>query len=246
MTGSAPASPELVAWYHRLGLELLDIYGMTENFAVSHSSKPGQTRPGYVGTTLPGVEQRLTSEGEILIKSPGMMLGYFKAPDLTAEAIDKNGFLHTGDRGEIDQDGRLKITGRVKELFKTSKGKYVAPAPIENALLGCPFIEQACVTGASMGQPFAMVVLPEHLRKTARVAGQRSGLEQTLTAHLEQTNAKLDQHEQLEKLIVMSDEWTPDNGLLTPTLKLKRAAIEELYAPRVAGWYQQSARVIWA
>src|SRR5450755_1148642 len=158
-TGSAPIPEQLLAWYHSLGLDLLEGYAMTENFCVSHTTRPGDVKLGYCGTPQDGVEQRFTAEGEVLVKSPGTMLGYFKAPELTQAMLDSEGFLHTGDRGEIDERGRLKITGRVKELFKTSKGKYVAPAPIENELLVHDDVEQALVSGASMPQPFGMVVL---------------------------------------------------------------------------------------
>ncbi len=134
-SGSAPIPAQLIEWYRSLGLELLEGYGMTENFSYSHMSQPGRVRVGYVGDANEGVTCKISEEGEVLVKSPGNMLGYYKAPELTAEVLDDDGLLHTGDQGEIDEEGRLKITGRVKELFKTSKGKYVAPAPIENELL---------------------------------------------------------------------------------------------------------------
>ena len=122
-SGAAPMSHELMSWYRRLGLELLEGYGMTENFACSHATRPGRVRVGYVGEPYAGVDCRISDEGEVQIKSPGMMLGYFKAPELTAEAFTPDGYLRTGDRGEIDELGRLRITGRVKELFKTSQGQ---------------------------------------------------------------------------------------------------------------------------
>ena len=120
---------------------------MTENFAYSHINLPGQTRAGFVGNCLPGVECKLSEEGEVLVKSEATMPGYYKAPELTAACFTDDGFLKTGDRGEIDDQGRLKITGRVKELFKTSKGKYIAPVPIENLLNADRHIEQSCVSG---------------------------------------------------------------------------------------------------
>jgi long-chain acyl-CoA synthetase len=138
---------------------------MTEGWAISHMGQVGNLKPGWIGPPVPGVEQRLTSEGEILVRTPGMMLGYYKAPEFTTEVIDDERWLHTGDRGEIDADGRLRITGRLKELFKTSKGKYVAPAPIENRLLAYHRIEQACVLGAGMPQPYAIVVLSKRPAK---------------------------------------------------------------------------------
>ena len=245
-TGSAPTPPELVDWYASLGIELNDIYGMTENAAVSHCVRPGQRRFGWAGSPLPGVTCRVSEAGEILVKSPGTMLGYYKADHLTREAIDEDGFLRTGDRGEVDAEGRIRISGRVKELFKTSKGKYVAPAPIETRLLAHADLEQACVTGPNMAQPYALVVLAEHLRQAVAGSPRREALTQQLQDHLAVLNAELDPHEQLEKLVVMSEEWTIDNGLLTPTLKLKRSAIEARYADFVTGWYARAGRVVWA
>src|SRR5439155_15507886 len=151
--GAAPVPPDLLMWYRRLGLELIEGYGMTENFGLSHLTRPGQVRPGYAGSPLPGVEQRISAEGEVQIKTPAMMKGYYKAPELSAQAITEDGWLSTGDRGQIDEMGRLRITGRVKELFKTSKAKYVAPAPIESKLSNHPLVEAVCVTGAGRPQP---------------------------------------------------------------------------------------------
>ena len=151
--------------------------------------------------------------------------------------IDEDGWLHTGDRGEIDAEGRLRITGRVKELFKTSKGKYVAPAPIENRLLAHNKIEQACVSGASMPQPYAVVVL-------TRAADATPGIERELAAIRDAVNATLDHHEQLQTIVIAREPWTVENGMLTPTMKLKRNAIEEKYAAQVPEWYESGKRVI--
>ncbi|MCK6533521.1 MAG: AMP-binding protein [Polyangiaceae bacterium] len=245
-SGSAPIPAELIAWYRSLGLELLEGYGMSENFSYSHMTLPGDVRVGYVGKACDGVECKLSPEGEVLVKSPGTMLGYYKAPELTAEMFTEDGFLKTGDRGELDADGRLKITGRVKELFKTSKGKYVAPAPIENKLLLHSDVEQALVTGNGFPQPYGMVVLSEQARKRASNAADRQQLTSTLESHLGEVNATLDQHEQLDLLVVLSDEWTIENGLLTPTMKLKRSAIETKYGERAPSWYEEKKAVVWA
>ena len=235
--GSAPSPVELIAWYRSLGLELVEIYGMTEGWAISHMGRVGNLKPGWVGPPVPGVEQRLTSEGEIVVKTPGCMLGYYRAPDLTREVIDGDGWLHTGDRGEIDDEGRLRITGRVKDLFKTSKGKYVAPAPIENRLLSHPEIEQACVSGATMPQPYAIVVL-------SRAGSANGAIERELAAIREEVNAAVDPHERLQAIVIAKEPWTVENELLTPTLKLKRNAIEERYAPFVSEWYESGNVVI--
>ena len=245
-SGSAPIPAEVISWYHGLGLELLEGYAMTENFSYSHMTYPGEVKPGHVGRTHPEVQCRVSAIGEIEVKSPCTMLGYYKAPELTAEMFTPDGFIKTGDRGELDASGSLRITGRVKELFKTSKGKYVAPAPIENKLLNHPEVEQACVSGANMPQPFGLVVLSLKGRGLLANAQAKAQLEQELRAHVEQVNASLDPHEQLETLVVLTHEWTIENGLLTPTMKLKRSAIEGRYAERVDGWYRAKQPVLWA
>lgn len=243
-SGSAPLPPDVIAWYRQLGLELIEGYGMSENFGCSHLSRPGRVRVGYVGHPLPGVECRISDEQEIQVKSPGNMLGYYKARDLTAEALTEDGWLKTGDRGDIDNDGRLRITGRVKELFKTSGGKYVAPAPIENLLFSHGPVEQVCVAGAGRPQAHAVVMLSEEARKRA-AAGAREELTRELEDALQKVNAALDKHEQLKLIAVAGEEWTIENGLLTPTLKMRRSAIEELYAPRWDEWYGASQPVVW-
>ncbi|MEO7109387.1 MAG: AMP-binding protein [Polyangiaceae bacterium] len=245
ISGSAPISADLLNWYRSLGLELLEGYGMSENFCISHGTRPGQVRVGYVGPPQEGCEQKIADDGEILVKSPATMLGYFKEKAMTDAAIDKEGFLHTGDRGELDELGRLKITGRVKEIFKTSKGKYVAPSPIENELMLHNDVEQALVAGESMPQPFGMVVLSDAARNKAKEAPFRDELSRTLNAHLEKTNARLSAHEQLEKIVVVREAWTIENGALTPTMKVKRTTIEKRYADKVPGWYAEKPRVVW-
>ncbi|HMR73472.1 MAG TPA: AMP-binding protein [Polyangiaceae bacterium] len=244
-SGSAPIPAELIDWYRSLGLELLEGYGMTENFSYSHATRPGEVRPGYVGSPMEGVECKLSDAGEILVKSPGNMLGYYKAPELTAEVLGDDGWLSTGDRGEIDEKGRLRITGRVKELFKTSKGKYVAPAPIENKLQLHNDIEISCVTGDGFPQPYAMVVLGEATRPKIKDEAEKKRVDATLQEHIKQVNSELDQHEQLGFVVVVGEDWTIENGLLTPTMKLKRGAIEDKYKPKAESWSKHKELVIW-
>lgn len=243
-SGSAPIPAPVMDWYRRLGLELLEGYGMTENFSYSHMTRPGQVKVGTVGTPQPGVQARLGEGNEVLVKSPCNTIGYYKQPELTAELFTSDGYVKTGDQGDIDAAGNLRITGRVKELFKTSKGKYVAPSPIENKLLSHPDLEQAMVAGANQGQPFALAVLS--LKGRNRFSDSKAQLEAELKQHLDAINAKLDSHEQLETLVLVRDEWTAENGLLTPTLKLKRSAIEKKYGGNVEGWYRSRTPVIWA
>ncbi|HEX4855294.1 MAG TPA: AMP-binding protein [Limnobacter sp.] len=237
LSGSAPLAPSLMAWYRQLGLELLEGYAMSENFAYSHCSLPGKVRVGYVGFPYPGVECKISEAGEVLVKSPCNMMGYYKNPELTAQSYTEDGFLKTGDMGEIDEQGRLKITGRLKELFKTSKGKYVAPVPIENRLNGHELIEAVCVTGPSFEQPFALVMLPleEHKKLEAEPA-EAARVENEMTELLNQVNSQLEAHEKLSCIVVVKDLWTMENGFLTPTMKIKRNVIEQHYLPKAQAW----------
>ena len=244
-TGAAPLPPPTVAWYRSLGLDLLEAYGMSENFAYSHFTRPDNARIGYVGPPNPGVECRIGDNGEILVKSPAQMMGYFKAPEATAESYTADGFFKTGDMGEIDEQGRLRITGRVKELFKTAKGKYVAPVPIENKLGSHPKIEAVCVGGANQGATFALVLLSEDQRKALAAGLDRASLAAELQAQMEQTNASLDPHEQLQFLVVVKDVWSIDNGFLTPTMKIRRNIIEKRYEPMTDAWFSARQPVVW-
>ena len=243
-SGSAPIPKEIIEWYRNLGLELLEGYGMTENMSYSHCTKPGEVRPGYVGPPYPDVQQRIKEDGEILVKSPGNMTGYYKMPEKTAEEFTEDGFFKTGDMGEIDEKGRLKITGRIKELFKTSKGKYVAPVPIENRLANHHRVEACCVTGVGYPQPYGVVMLSEDSRGAIEPAG-RSAIENELAAHLSAINASLPHHERLAFLALVRDEWLPENGFLTPTMKLKRSRLEETYGPLADGWYAENKPIVW-
>jgi len=190
------------------------------------------------------VQQRISEDGEILVKSPGNMTGYYKMPEKTAEEFTEDGFFKTGDMGEIDEKGRLKITGRIKELFKTSKGKYVAPVPIENRLANHHRVEACCVTGVGYPQPYGVVMLSEDSRGAAEQAG-RSAIESELAEHLSTINASLPHHERLAFLALVKDEWLPENGFLTPTMKLKRARLEETYNPLADGWYAENKPIVW-
>lgn len=245
VSGSAPIPAELIEWYNDLGLEMLEGYAMSENFAYSHLALPGRTRAGYVGEPLPGVEAKISPQGEVLVKSPGSMVGYHKDPALTAACFTEDGFLKTGDRGEIDELNRLKLTGRVKELFKTSKGKYVAPAPIENMLNADNHVEQSCVTGPGQAQPFALIMLAEILAPRIQDANIQKIVDSSLRTLIEKINRNLEEHEKLEFLVVVKESWKIKNGLLTPTLKIKRDIIESRYSAHIEAWYSQKTPVIW-
>ncbi|AXQ30138.1 AMP-binding acetyl-CoA synthetase [Solimonas sp. K1W22B-7] len=245
VTGSAPLSPQLIGWYRELGLELLEGYAMSENFAYSHGNRPGQVRVGTVGTVAPGVDCRIDDNGEILVRSPGNMMGYYKDPEKTAADLSADGWFRTGDMGQIDAAGYLKITGRVKELFKTAKGKYVAPVPIENQLANHPAIEAVCVTGSGQPQPFALLLLSPEARAQAD-AGGRETLTTEFRSLLGDLNGRLEDHEQLDYLVVVAEPWTMDNGFLTPTMKIRRNVIEQRYLGQAETWASARNEVLWS
>jgi long-chain acyl-CoA synthetase len=246
LTGSAALPPNIIEWYRSLGLELLEGYAMSEDFCVSHFSRPGHMRVGYVGTALPGVTARVADNGEVQVKSPGNMLGYYRNPELTAESYTPDGFFKTGDRGQYDEEGRLRITGRVKELFKTTKGKYIAPVPIENKLGQHPGVEAVCLTGPGQPQPFALLMLSLDAQKALQEGrAHRDALAQEFGSLLQQVNGTLEDHERMDYLVVVKDQWTMDNGFLTPTMKIRRSVIEERYLPSAETWLKARQPVIW-
>lgn len=244
--GASPMPPELLKWYSRLGLDIIEVYGMTENCGVSHATLPGDPRPGTVGFPYDGVESRVDPEsGEIQVRSPGLMLGYYKQPELTRETYTADGWLKTGDKGALETGGALRITGRVKDLFKTDKGKYVAPAPIEDRLVMHAAVEACVVTGANLGHPLGILMLSPDAAKKSQNATGRSALEAAFEAHLLAINATLDPHEQLGFIVAVATPWTVENGFVTPTMKVKRNRIEEVYAASYDGWVAQRRKVIW-
>ncbi|ROU01578.1 AMP-binding acetyl-CoA synthetase [Marinobacter sp. R17] len=244
-SGSAPLSHDILDWYRGLGLELLEGYGMSENFAYSHMTKPGRARTGYVGEPLPGVDVRISDEGEVQIKSPATMMGYYRDEEKTRETFTEDGYLRTGDKGEVDELGRLRLTGRIKEIFKTSKGKYVAPAPIENRLMSHPDIEMVCVSGANHPQPHCLVMLSEDAQRKTADDAFRKELEQSFKTLLTEVNGAVDPHEQLKFMAVVRDEWSIENDFLTPTLKLKRNVVEDAYKDMADTWYNEKQPIIW-
>jgi long-subunit acyl-CoA synthetase (AMP-forming) len=245
-SGSAPIPPDLITWYRRIGLPLYEGYGMTEDNSYSHTSSAEFNAPGYVGMPLPGVQVRISPEGEILIKSPARLSGYYKQPDLDADSFTEDGFFRTGDLGEQRADGLLKITGRAKELFKTTKGEYVAPAPIENSLNAHSMVELSMVSGLGQAAPYAMVQLAEDLRARQRDATVRAQVQSELELLLLQVNQGLPDYSKLRMLVVLREPWSIENGTLTPTMKLRRARVEAGVAPKVEAWYADGHSVQWA
>jgi len=244
-SGSAPIPAELIAWYRKLGLNLLEGYAMTEDFAFSHLSSKDKSAPGYVGSPYPGVHVKISEEGEVLIKSPGQLVGYYKQPELTAEVMTEDGYFRTGDKGERRSDGLLKLTGRVKELFKTAKGKYVAPAPIENRINEHPLVELSCVSGVGQPAAFALIVLAEDVRKNLSDPATKQRVESELAPFLKSVNTELSTYEQLQTFVIVKEPWSIENGMLTPTMKIKRAPIESAVKPHLDAWFESKKPVQW-
>lgn len=244
--GAAPMPLELLRWYERLGLQVAEGYGMTENLGASHISTGDPAEFGTVGRVYEDVECRIAPDnGEIQVRSPWTMTGYYRQPELSRETVTDDGWLKTGDKGTIDAQGRLRITGRVKDLFKTSKGKYVAPAPIEDKLVMHAAVEACCVTGANLGQPLGLVMLSAEAAQQAATPAGKAELEASLAEHLKAVNATLDPHEQMDCIVVMTEAWTVDNDLITPTFKVKRNRIEDAFAAQYVRWESSGKPVIW-
>jgi long-chain acyl-CoA synthetase len=244
--GAAPMPPELLRWYRTLGLDLIEVYGMTEMCGASHATLPHGSATGSVGQVLDGFDCRIDpANGEIQVRAACLTSGYYRQPELTAELMAPDGWLRTGDKGQIDASGMLSITGRVKDLFKTSKGKYIAPAPIEELLGQHPEVEACCVTGAHFAQPFALLLLSAAAMARSQTEAGRAALQQSLQDHLKAVNAQLDAHERLDFLALVADTWTPENGMVTPTLKVKRPRVEEVYGAHYAHWLAHKQAVVW-
>ncbi|MFQ1595817.1 AMP-binding protein [Aeromonas veronii] len=238
--GSAPVSPALLEWYLSIGLKVTEAWGMTENHAYSTINYPFRAdKIGTVGKAGLGVIIKISDEGEILCRCEGMMLGYYKDPEHSAEAIDAEGWLHTGDMGKLDKEGYLTITGRMKDVFKTAKGKYVAPVPIEGLLGQEPIIEQLCVIGYGMPQPIALVQLAESAMK-----GNRDEINARLEAARVRVNDQLESHAKIRGILVVKSPWNIENGVLTPTMKIKRHLLEQKYA-HVGDRWPSSQVVVW-
>ena len=231
-TGAAPTPASTIKWFEKLGIKIQEAYAMTENTCYSHVSFKSKIKIGSVGQALPLCDVKLSDQKEILIKHDALMDGYYKDEEETNNTII-DGWLHTGDEGEIDENGFLTITGRVKDIFKTSKGKYVAPSPIEMKLSANKNLEQICVVGDSIPQPIVLVVLSERGKRK-----NKEDLIASLTKTMEVINPKLDKHEKLHNIVVIAKDWTIENKLLTPTMKIKRNAIEKIYKRNYTSWYE--------
>ncbi|VUX54995.1 AMP-dependent synthetase and ligase [uncultured Woeseiaceae bacterium] len=233
-SGSAPISPLTLKWYERLGVNIGEGWGMSETSGLSCGNVPFTAdRLGTIGVPVAGTEMKLSNEG------PGLLTEYFRQLELTRKVFTEDGFFHTGDRAEWDELVQAyRITGRVKDIFKSAKGKYVTPVPIESRLSGNPLLEQVCVMGSGLPAPLAVVVLSEAAQNVAK-----KDIKSSLQTTLHKVNARVESHERMSNIIIVNDEWTTENDLLTPTLKLKRNKLEEKYKLLIAR--QFSEQIVW-
>ncbi|EPS0982566.1 AMP-binding protein [Vibrio vulnificus] len=237
--GSAPVSPALLAWYHSVGLNITEAWGMTESFAYSTLNYPFRAdKIGSVGNAGPGIELKIAADDEIMVRGKGLFSGYYKNDIATQEAFDKEGWLHTGDIGRLDAEGYLTIQGRKKDTFKTAKGKFVSPVPIENKLFEYSRVEMMCLIGLGLPAPILLVV-PHNFPNF-----DRDRYERTTKRVIAKMNAELESHEQIKGVLMIKDPWSIDNGILTPTLKIKRHVLEQKYHEVGQSWPKDKL-VVW-
>ena len=239
VSGAAFLPQELIEWYGKLGINILNGYGMTENCCVcSYLDTSTVEGKGSVGKPWDQVEIKIGENGEILNKSPYLLKEYYKNPDYTNEVL-VDGWFNTGDKGHLDDKGYLHITGRVKDIFKTSKGKYIEPHLIEEKFEKSNLFQQLCIVGLGLVQPILLAVPNE------QALNDKEKTEDSLKKILLDFNSTADGYKKVKKIILLSEDWTPENGLTTPTLKIKRAKIDEAFSSKYQNWYNASEEVLW-
>jgi long-chain acyl-CoA synthetase len=250
ITAAAPTHPDLIRWFHAIGLPLLELYGQTESCGPTAANRADRVRIGTVGTALPGMTVRVASDGEILLQGGNVCLGYLDDPEATAALIDGDGWMHTGDRGAFDADGCLRITGRKKDLIITAAGQNISPQDIETDLGNYPLISEAVVVGEGRRYLAALLTLdPEELTRWAQkhskladfeaLAGDPDLLTEIQTA-IDEVNAKRSHADSIRKFRVLAHELTAAAGELTPTMKVKRGVVYEHYSDVIDELYAGS------
>ncbi len=249
ISGSAALSSDVAEWFHAAGILILEGYGLTETSAGSCVNRPEHFVFGTVGPPLPGTELRLDTDGELLIKGPGVMDGYHSMPQETAEVLSDDGWLRTGDIGEIDQNGFLRITDRKKDLFKTSGGKYVAPSHIEGRFKAlCPLASQMVVHGGDRNFCTAIITLdPDAVADWAPRNGQSgasyesvvssAAMQETIQGYVDRLNERLNRWETIKKFVLLEHDLTVESGELTPSMKVKRRVVEDNYREQLDALY---------
>ena len=249
ISGAAALNREIAEWFNAAGIVILEGYGMTENSAGGTVNHPDENRIGTVGRALPGAEVKIGEGDEVLLRGPHVMEGYHNLPEETQRALDADGWLHTGDKGSLDADGFLTITGRIKELFKTSGGKYIAPPAIESKFKAiCPYASQFMVFGNEKNYVVALVTLdPDAMAGWATengMAGQsytdlvRSDAVKTMVAgYVDELNTKLNRWETIKKWELLDHDLTVESGELTPSMKVKRNVVEDNHKAVIDSMY---------
>lgn len=248
ITAAAPISPDLVRFFHTIGVPLYEVYGMSENTGPATATLPGAIKLGSVGKPLPGVEVKTAEDGELMMRGGIVSEGYYKLEEETRETFDSEGWLHSGDLAQIDKDGYVWIVGRKKEIIITAAGKNVAPAKMETLLGNHPLISKACMVG-DQRKFLSMIIAIDY--EEAPAWAEANGLEYTDLASfsqlpevraevdraVEETNQRVARVEQVKRWVVVPDEWTPDSGEVTPSLKLKRRVVLDRYADEIESLY---------
>ncbi|WP_086983213.1 AMP-binding protein [Vibrio aphrogenes] len=237
--GSAPISPSLLQWYRNVGMNITEAWGMTETFAYSTLNYPFRAdKIGTVGAAGPGIELNIADDHEIMVRSVGLFAGYYKNDEATQESFNEDGWLHTGDIGSIDEDGYLSIEGRKKDTFKTAKGKFVSPVPIEKKIFEFSRVEMMCLIGLGLPAPI-LLVIPHQFKHFDRARYERK------TAKIiHQINQELESHEKIKGVLMIKEPWSIENGVLTPTLKIKRHVLEKQYHEVGANWPKDQL-IVW-
>jgi long-chain acyl-CoA synthetase len=249
VSGGAPLAREIQEFFHAAGILILEGYGLTETTPILTANRPTEFRFGTVGRAIPGVTLRIAEDGEILAKGPNVAQGYYKRPEATSEAWDPDGWFHTGDIGEIDEDGFVKITDRKKDLIKTSGGKYVAPQNVENLLKTQPHISQAVLIGDNRKYCVALVTVDiDEVRRWAEAQGIAEKDPAALTRHprvvelvgseVEAVNRRLPSYETIKYHRVVAHDFSQETGELTPSLKVKRKFVNQKYQDLIEEMYR--------
>lgn len=238
LTGAAPMPSSLLEWFHKLDIQIREAYGMTENMGVA-TIMPTKYKKGTVGKPHNGVTIKIDpNTQELLMKAQWNTVGYYKEPIMTQELF-KDGWLATGDMASIDEEGYISIIGRVKDMFKSAKGEYIVPTPIEGMLTVNPIIEQVCVVGTGLPQPIALVVLSGIGKNT-----EEGQLREVFQEMIKRVNPHFKNYEHLRKIVIVKEPWSVENNMLTPTLKIKRNVIEKQYNGQLEKWFESPEEVI--
>ncbi len=241
VSGAAPMQVTQIEWFRKIGVYITNGYGMTENCAIC-TQVDGRDfgKMDSVGKPQSRVEVKIdNSNGEILMRGPFLMDGYYKRKELTDETL-RGGWLHTGDKGFIDEDNYLHITGRVVDSFKTSKGKYIEPLTLEYYFGDIKELEEVCVAGLGMSQPLCLAQLSDIGREMSK-----EDLTNMLTEKFNEINSGLENYKKMSTLIIVKDKWTEENNAIGPTLKIKRGTIDKMYSSNYESWEEDKRNVIW-